>query len=156
MQKSFFRCLILARIVGQMRQSPCLKLTIFTISTEWDKTPNVSVIHPNSMTYLPVQFYALCPFLSGIILSFTTNCLIMPHSTLKLSHMLFIRRKILEKSQNLVEAQSPFQKQNFGTAAKYYAEADIKGFWSSPISLHFFTLFYKFFPTFEIQYPNVQ
>ena len=34
------------------------------------------------MIYLPVQFYALCPVLSGVILSFNTKCLIMPRATL--------------------------------------------------------------------------
>ena len=33
------------------------------------------------MIYLPVQFYALYPVLSGIILSFRAKCLIMPHAT---------------------------------------------------------------------------
>ena len=32
------------------------------------------------MIYLPAQFYALCPFLSGVILSFNFKCLIMPWS----------------------------------------------------------------------------
>ena len=34
------------------------------------------------MIYLPVQFYALCPVLSGAMLSFSSKCLIMPHTTL--------------------------------------------------------------------------
>ena len=34
------------------------------------------------MIYLPVQIYALCPVLSGVILNFSTKCLIMPHATL--------------------------------------------------------------------------
>ena len=45
-------------------------------------TPNVYVIHPNSMIYLPVQFYALRPVLSGAIMSFNTKYLIMPRATL--------------------------------------------------------------------------
>ena len=32
------------------------------------------------MIYLSAQFYALCPFLSGVILSFNSKCLIMPWS----------------------------------------------------------------------------
>ena len=36
------------------------------------------------MIYLPVQSHALCPVLSGVILSFNTKCLIMPHATLTL------------------------------------------------------------------------
>ena len=40
------------------------------------------VIYPNSMIYLPVQFYSLSPVLWGVILSFNIKCLIMPHSTL--------------------------------------------------------------------------
>ena len=48
-----------------------------------DTTPNVCVIYPNSMIYLPVQFYALCPVLSGVMLSFSIKCLIMPLTALQ-------------------------------------------------------------------------
>ena len=34
------------------------------------------------MIYFPVQFYAIYPVLSGVILSFSIKCLIMPHTTL--------------------------------------------------------------------------
>ena len=37
----------------------------------------------NNMIYLSVQFYALCPVLSGVILNFSIKCLIMPHTTLE-------------------------------------------------------------------------
>ena len=41
------------------------------------------VIYPNTMIYLPVQFYILCPVLSGNRLSFSTKCPILPRITLK-------------------------------------------------------------------------
>ena len=62
---------------GQMRQSPCFILNIFTIWTEWVTSPNACVIYPNSMIYLPVHFHALCPVLSRFILSSNTKCLII-------------------------------------------------------------------------------
>ena len=68
---------------GKWDCPPCLILNIFTIRTKWATTPNVCVIYPNSMIYLPVQFYALCPVLSGVILIFNTKCLIMPNTTLQ-------------------------------------------------------------------------
>ena len=78
--KKFFGCLILPRIVGQMRQSPCFILNIFTIWTKWVTTPDMCVIYTNSMIYPPVQFYALCQVLSGVILSFNTKFLTMPRT----------------------------------------------------------------------------
>ena len=70
---------------GKWDCPPCLILNIFTIRTKWATTPNVCVIYPNSMIYLPVQFYALCPVLSGVTLIFNTKCLIMPNTTLQCS-----------------------------------------------------------------------
>ena len=68
---------------GRWDGPPYLILNIFTMWTKWATTPNVRVIYPNSMIYLPVQFYALCPVLSGVILIFNTKCLIMPNTTLQ-------------------------------------------------------------------------
>ena len=68
--------------VGQMRRYPLPHTKYFTIWTKWATTPTVCVIYPNSMIYLPVQFYALYPVLSGVIMIFNTKCLIMPHTTL--------------------------------------------------------------------------
>ena len=64
---------------------PYLKLTIFTLQIEWDASPNVCVIYPNSMIYFPVQCDALYSVLSGVVFSFrlsVSKCLIMPHATL--------------------------------------------------------------------------
>ena len=76
-------CILCCFVWGKWDGAPCLILNIFTISTKWATTPTVCVIYPNSMIYLPVQFYALYPVLSGIILIFNTKCLIMPHTTLQ-------------------------------------------------------------------------
>ena len=76
-------CIICCFVWGKWDVAPCLILNIFTIWTKWATTPNVCVIYPNSMIYLSVQFYALCPVLSGIILIFNTNFPIMPHITLQ-------------------------------------------------------------------------
>ena len=78
-EKKVFGCLILPRIVGT------LILIIFTLWIELAKTPNICVLYPNSMIYLPLQIYALCPVLSGVIVSFRTKCLIMPNATLTTS-----------------------------------------------------------------------
>ena len=53
---------------------PYLKLTIFTLQIEWDTSPNVCVIYPNSMIYFPVQCDALYSVLSGVVFSFSTKC----------------------------------------------------------------------------------
>ena len=67
---------------GKWDSPPSLILNIFTIWTKWVTTPNVCAIYPNSMIYPPLPFYALCPFLSGVILSFNTKCLVMARTTL--------------------------------------------------------------------------
>ena len=53
------------------------------------------------MIYLPVQFYALCPVLSGGILNFSTKCLIVPHATLTLPFQsyLFVPLKTSENQR---------------------------------------------------------
>ena len=100
--KKFFGCLILPWIVGQMRHSLCLKLTIFTIKTEWDAAPNLCVTYFNSMIYLPAQFYALCPVLSRVILSFSTKCPIMPHATPLLIKKIKIERlKVFQRLERI-------------------------------------------------------
>ena len=67
---------------GKWDGPPFLILNIFTIWAKWARTTNVCVIYPNSMTYIPVQFYALCPVLEGVTFIFNTKCLIMPYTTL--------------------------------------------------------------------------
>ena len=69
LKKSFFGCLILPGIVGQMRQTPCLILNIFRISTIWVTTLNVCV-YSNSMIYrlstvlciMPISFLSYIEF----------------------------------------------------------------------------------------------
>ena len=77
------------RFGGKQESSACFTLTTFKILTGWATTPNVCVIYPNSMISLPVQLYALCTVLSGVILSFRTKCLIMPHVTKKIFRFRF-------------------------------------------------------------------
>ena len=69
---------------GERDSPPCLILTVFTIWTEWAATLNVYVIYPNCMIYVWVQFCALCPDFSEVILSFNTKSFIMPHTMLLL------------------------------------------------------------------------
>ena len=82
MKKNFLGASFYLGLWGKWDSASCLKETIFRIQTEWDTTPNVCVIYPNSMIYLPVQFYALCPVFLGVILSFSIKCLIIPRTTL--------------------------------------------------------------------------
>ena len=82
MKKIFLAVSFLLVLWGKWDSAPCLKQTIFTIKTEWDSTPDICGIYPNSMIYLPVKFYAFCPVLSGVTQNFSTKCLIMPRTTL--------------------------------------------------------------------------
>ena len=80
MTKSFRGVSYYPGLQGKGDSAPCVKLTLFTISNEWDTIPNVSVIGPNGTIYLSVEFYALCPVLSGVIQSFSFQ--LIPHTTL--------------------------------------------------------------------------
>ena len=82
MKKSFLGVSFYPGLWGKWDRSPCLILTVFVIWTERATTPNACVIYLSCMIYVSVQFYALCPFLLGVTLSFNTNCLIMPYTTL--------------------------------------------------------------------------
>ena len=76
----FFGCPILPQSKGQMRV-PLPHTKYFTIWIKWAATRKVCLIYPNSIIFLPVQFYALCPVLSGVIWRFNTKSFIMPHAT---------------------------------------------------------------------------
>ena len=82
LKKSFLEVSFYPVLWDKWDSVPCLILNIFTIWTKWVTTPSVCFIYSNNMIYHPVQFYALCPVLSGVTLSFNTKCLIMPRTTL--------------------------------------------------------------------------
>ena len=80
--KNFLGVLFYPILWAKWDSPPRFILNIFTIWSKWVTTPKVCVIYPNSMIYLPVQFYSLSPVLWGVILSFNIKCLIMPYTTL--------------------------------------------------------------------------
>ena len=103
---------------------PCLILNIFIIWNKWATTPNVCVIFPNSMIYLPVQFNALCRVLSGVILIFNTKCLIMPHTTLQcLTNYSYTKRYLFWS--NLSSVTVVYSWYFINTSRKWLDEASI-------------------------------
>ena len=83
LEKDFLGVSFYTGLLGEWDSPHSLILNIFTIWTEWATTPNVCVIYPDNLIYLPVQFDALCPVLSRVLLNFNTKCLIMPHAALR-------------------------------------------------------------------------
>ena len=75
MKKSFLGVSFYPGLWGKWDSPPVPQITIFTLQIEWDTSPNVCVIYPNSMIYFPVQCDALYSVLSGVVFSFSTKCL---------------------------------------------------------------------------------